>query len=89
MPTGEGDSVYRDATRVFSLIYYPDEVIIPGLDQQTTPDEIESEKPSVFDEFGEPDMNIQPVTGGKKGGGNSGRSGIKRNTESHLPSQPN
>ena len=84
-PSGEGDSAYRDKNKVFALIHYPDEVIIPDLDQHTTPDNVESEKPSVFDELGEPDMDIQPVTGGKKGGENSGHSGTKRNTVEPKP----
>ena len=84
-PGDEGASAYRDENTVFALIHYPDEVIIPELDQQTPTVDVEPEKPSVFDELGEPDMNIQPVTGGKKGGGDIGRSGTRRNTVEPKP----
>jgi TonB family protein len=84
-PGNEGNSDYRDENRVLALIHYPDEVIIPEIDQQTPTDDVEPEKPSVFDELGEPDMNIQPVTGGKKVGGDNGLSGIKRHTVEPKP----
>ncbi|MBN2185218.1 MAG: energy transducer TonB [Candidatus Krumholzibacteriota bacterium] len=84
-PGNEGDSDYLDENRVFALIHYPDEVIIPELDQHTPAEDIEPEKPSVFDELGEPEMNIQPVTGGRRSGGESGSSGTIRHTVEPKP----
>ncbi|MBN2072259.1 MAG: energy transducer TonB [Candidatus Krumholzibacteriota bacterium] len=86
VPGDKGISDYSGDGRTFSLIPYPDEVIIPELDLQ--PDEpavTEQEKQSVFEEFGDVDLNIEPLAGNSANRGSSSRSGTKRNNVEPKP----
>ncbi len=84
-PGTDGNSQYPAEDRVFALIHYPEEVIVPEIDDVPSDVDVEPERPSVFDELGEPDMNIVPKTGGRKAGGSSGGPGTRRSTVEPKP----
>ncbi len=84
-PGDDGSSEYFFNNRPFSLIPYPEDVILPDIIDPAAVPEINPVKYSILDELGEPDVDIKPIYRGGKTGGSDGRTSPERNTVEPKP----